>query len=242
MLNVGPRIDVAYDLTGREQFVFRGSTGLYFDRARPGNAQALVGNTFISSLVTVRNSTLQALQSAGLTTQGPPALVAFEYDAKLPTSAEWNAGVQMALPYSVALDVSYVGRHNYNAEQTVDINKIDYGTAFLASTQDPTVPVSTTPGASSFAATNPDLLRAFRGYGTLNYRSYDAWRTFHSLQFNISRRFRNGLQFGFNDAITLSDVAAVLPRYNHDGSGQVVLRDDQAQAQELLGRQDGLAC
>ncbi len=53
MLNVGPRFGMAYDLTGQQQFVLRGSTGLYFDRPRPGNAQALVGNTFISSLVTV---------------------------------------------------------------------------------------------------------------------------------------------------------------------------------------------
>ncbi len=69
------------------------------------------------------------------------------------------------------------------------------------------MPVSTTPGASSLASTNPDLLRAYRGYGSLNYRSYDAWRTFHSIQFNFNRRFRDGLQFGFSDSITLSDVA-----------------------------------
>ena len=237
MLNVGPRVGLAYDLTGQQRFVVRGAAGLYFDRARPGNAQALVGNTFISSLVTVRFSQLQSLGSGGLTTQGPPALVAYQYESKLPTSAEWNGGIQMALPWDVSLDLSYVGRHNYNAEQTVDINALDYGTAFLASTQDRTVPVSATPGASSFAATNPDLVRALRGYGSLNYRSYDAWRTFHSIQINFNRRFRNGLQFGFNDAITLSDVASALPRYDHDASGQVVLRADQAQAQELLGNQ-----
>ncbi len=143
----------------------------------------------------------------------------------------------MSLPWSVVLDVSYVGRHNYNAEQTVDINALDYGTAFLATAQDPTIPVSATPGASSLASTNPDLLRAYRGYGSLNYRSYDAWRTFHSIQFNFNRRFRDGLQFGFSDSITLSDVANAAPRYDHDASGQLVLRADQAEAQELLGDQ-----
>ncbi len=56
----------------------------------------------------------------------------------------------------------------------------------------------------------------------------------HAIQFSINRRFKNGVAFGFNDAITLQDIAKVAPRYNHDASGQPVLRADQPQAQALL--------
>ena len=44
MLNVGPRFGMAYDVNGKQRFVLRGAWGVYFDRPRPGDAQALVGN------------------------------------------------------------------------------------------------------------------------------------------------------------------------------------------------------
>jgi hypothetical protein len=68
-------------------------------------------------------------------------------------------------------------------------------------------------------------------------RFYEGWRTFHSVQLSFNRRFRNGLQFGFNDTITLSDIARVAPRFDHRSDGQFVRRADEAEAQELLGDQ-----
>ena len=71
------------------------------------------------------------------------------------------------------------------------------------STQDRTLAASTTPGATSYAATNPDLVRGYRGYSSMasTSRFYEGWRTYHSIQFSVNRRFRDGLQFGFNDTI-----------------------------------------
>jgi long-subunit fatty acid transport protein len=43
-----------------------------------------------------------------------PALITFQYDAKLPSSWQWQGGVQMTLPWAMALDVSYVGNHGFN--------------------------------------------------------------------------------------------------------------------------------
>jgi len=83
-LNVGPRFGTAYDLLGNQHVVLRGSLGLYFDRPRGGNAQALVGNTFVSILQTLRYSQLQSL--SGLATQSPAQLTAYQYESKLPTS------------------------------------------------------------------------------------------------------------------------------------------------------------
>ena len=52
----------------------------------------------------------------------------------------------MVLPWASALDVSYVGQHSYNEVQTVNLNAIDFGAAFLPQNQDPTLPASTTAG------------------------------------------------------------------------------------------------
>ena len=68
-------------------------------------------------------------------------------------------------------------------------------------------------------------------------RFYEGWRTFHSVQLSFNRRFRDGLQFGFNDTITLSDEARVGPRFDHTSDGQFVRRADEAEAQKLLGNQ-----
>jgi hypothetical protein len=231
-LNVGPRFGAAYDLSGDQTLVLRGAFGIYFDRPRGGNAQALVGNTFVSTLQTLRYSQLQSL--GGLLTQSPAQLTAYQYNSKLPTATEWSSGVQMLIPWSTSVDVAYVGHHNYNAELTGQINDVDIGSAFDPNRQDPTSTPGATSGATSLAALFPDLVRGYRGYTRIALREYNGWRSYHAIQFSINRRFKNGVAFGFNDAITLQDIARVAPRYDHDASGQPFLRADQAQAQGLL--------
>jgi hypothetical protein len=240
MLNVGPRFGVAYDVTGKQQFVVRGSWGLYFDRPRPGDAQALVGNPPGGSrIITVRYGQLQSLGNGGLSTVSPPGITVFQYESKLPTSMQFSAGAQMMLPWATSLDVSYAGLHSWNDQQPWNINSIDLGTAFLESTQDRTSAPSTTPGATSYAATNPDLVRAYRGYSSMasTSRFYEGWRTYHSVQLSLNRRFRDGLQFGFNDTIQLYDEARIAPRFDHKADGAFVRRADEAEAQKLLGNQ-----
>jgi hypothetical protein len=142
--------------------------------------------------------------------------------------------MQMVLPWATSFDVAYVGHHNYNAELTSNINAIDIGTAFNPNLQDPVTTVSATPGGSSLAATVPDLVRSYKGYNSITFRNYNGWRSYDSIQFSINRRFRNGFSFGFNDAITLRDIALVAPRYDHTPDGQVVIRADQSKLQSLL--------
>src|SRR6185369_8350082 len=95
-LVVGPRFGTAYDVNGNQHLVIRGAMGMYFDRPRGGNAQALVGNTYVSSLATLRYAQLQSL--SGLSTTAPAQLTAYEYHAALPKALEWSIGTQMALP------------------------------------------------------------------------------------------------------------------------------------------------
>ena len=95
---------------------------------------------------TVRNGLLQTLGTGvGVASSGVPTLINYRYDnPSCPSSLQWNAGVQMALPWASSLDVSYVGQHSshvLNAFQSltaVNINAIDFGAAFLPQNQDPT--------------------------------------------------------------------------------------------------------
>jgi hypothetical protein len=238
-LRVGPRVGLAYDVSGTQRLVLRGGVGVYYDRPRPGDAQALAAITGES--VTVRYSQLQTL-GGGLTTQGASQITAYEYEAKLPRTTTWNGGMQMMLPWSTSFDVAYTGRAGRDQQIggqdfPININTIDLGTGFDPALQDRTLALSALPGSSSLAAQNPNAVRGYRGYSNILYRQYDGWRNFHSIELSVNRRFRNGLQFGFNDTIVLSDVLSVDPRYDHGPDGQRVLRADQAEAQELLGNQ-----
>jgi hypothetical protein len=232
---VAPRFGVAYDLTGAQQVVLRGGGGLFFDRTRGDQTISAAAAPPTSRTVTVRYGQLQNLGSGGLSTEGAPALAGlWEYDAgALPSSVQWNGGIQMALPWAMALDVSYVGQHSFHTPEGVNLNEIDFGAAFLPANQDPTQAVRSP--ATSFAATNPNLVRAFRGYGSIGTQLQRGWQTFHSIQLSLNRRFTNGLSLGFNDTITLYDHRSTSARLQHDADGSYFIRDDQSTADALFG-------
>jgi len=233
-LGAAPRFGAAWDVSGDQRFVVRGGGGLFFDR--PTNFQLTV-NPPTQYNVSVSNSTLQSLAGSGRV-QGPPTMLVYQQNAKLPSSIQWNGGVQTALPWAAILDVSYVGQHAYNqlinslGGQGVNINAVDFGGAFLPANQDPTLPASAIPGAAAVPA---DVMRSFQGYSRIGQFQHIAWRTYHSLQLSLQRRFRDGVSFGFADTIGLSDTQSTAPRLEHFADGTYQLRADQAEADALLG-------
>jgi hypothetical protein len=229
-LGVAPRFGMAYDLTGKQSIVLRGGGGLYFDRPSGNAVFGQVLNPPARRSVTLRYSQLQNLGQGGLATEAPSSLSVYEYDSPLPSSAQWNAGVQMALPWASVLDIQYVGQHGYNIVEGININAVDFGTAYLPEYQDRTL-AATTPGATSVST---DLMRAFRGYAGITQNVSRGWVTHHSLQLSFQRRFQNGLSWGINDTIGLSSVGSTGARLQHNPDGTVTYRDDQAQADDLL--------
>lgn len=231
---IAPRFGMAYDVTGSQAVILRGSLGLFFDRTAANSTRASGSNPPVSDNVTLRYGQLQDLTS-GLVIKGAPVLGgAWEYEpAGLPSSTQWNVGMQTALPYAMALDVSYVGQHAFNQPVNANINAVDFGEAFLAENRDRTLAPNATPGATALSA---DLLRAIAGYGSITQVQQYGWRTYHSFQFSLNRRFNNGISFGFNDTWSLLDHQNTAPRFEHTADGTAVLRADQATADALLGR------
>ncbi len=230
LLRVAPRFGMAYDLTGTQQIVFRGGGGLFYDRPNGNDIYAQVTNPPAVQNVTVRYGQLQAL-SSGISTVGAPSLNVYQYDAKLPSSWQWNAGVQMMLPWSTSLDVAYTGQHSWNTPQAVNINAVDFGAAFAPANQDQTLAPSVTPGATAVVT---DLLRGYRGYGAITRRMSTLWRTFHGINLSFQRRFTKGVSFGFNDTITVYDRQNSNARLQHAPDGSFSYRADQAEANALF--------
>ena len=229
-LKVAPRFGMAYDVTGSQNVILRGGGGLFFDRPAGNSIFTQVQNPPTIRNLTVRYTDLQSL-SSGLTTEAPPTLSVYQYESGLPSTWQWNGGIQMVLPWATALDIEYAGQHAFNLVENVDINGVDFGSAYLAGNQDPTLS-SATPGAAAVLA---DQMRAIRGYSTITQAAARGYLDSHTLQFALNRRFRNGFSFGFNEAIVLSQKGSTTARLQHNADGSFSERADQAEADELLG-------
>jgi hypothetical protein len=235
---LAPRFGVAYDLTGQQRMVVRGGIGLFNDRPAGDTMYSQVGNPGFSTSRTVRYASLQQLAS-GVEIQGPPQLTSvWPYEADVPSSTQWNAGIQMALPWASTIDVSYVGQHGFNelrevrGQQQVDINAVDFGAAFLPENQDPTRAPSSTPGATAYST---DLLRPYRGLGQVGFNFPEYHETYHSIQTSLNRRFRDGVAFGVNYTLGLSweGNVGLLQRLQHAPDGTYSIRSDQAEYERL---------
>jgi len=243
----GPRVGAAYDLTGDQKIVLRGSYGLFYDRLQGDSIFGQIGNPPNGQGSTVFNSTLQNVASGTSALRPAPVSLIYYYDAKIGAASTWNGGVQMVLPWSSALDVSYVGAHNYNSvafgtisvpagQQPLDLNAPDAGTAYLPQFQDQTLlgpGASTVPGAT---AVTTDLLRPYRGLGAIVTTWPRFWSQYDSIQTAFNRRFRNGWQTGFSWTLALRfDGNTMSPQHLvHNADGTIGLADYQQADDELL--------
>jgi hypothetical protein len=236
----GPRFGAAYDLTGTQSIVIRGGGGMFYDRPDGNTIFSIPGNPQPAHPELTSNNLFNAsLSQIGTVTALPaPQLTTFQYNAAIPTSIQWNAGVQMALPWSSSLDISYVGNHGKNllgafqGGTAVNLNAVDFGTAYLPSSQDPTV-TSSVPGGGAYS--NANLLRPYKGYGLINQNTTAFHDQYHSLQMSFNRRFRNGIQFGVNwtESLSLTGNTGLQQRLQHNADGSYTLRGDQAQYEAL---------
>ncbi len=242
---VAPRAGFALDVTGRQRLILRAGFGTFFDRPSGNSVQNSSSNPPYSIGTTINSILVQDLAKG--VTQTPtavPQLIVYQYNNdQLPTNAQWNAGVQVALPWSSSLDVAYVGLHewavllagnsNSTAGNGVNVNAVDFGSAFLPKNQDPTLASSTTPGATSLST---DQMRAIRGYGAIFQYQQKGWSTFHSIQTSFQRRYVRGLSAVFNWTWTLSNTGTTgltQPRLQHAADGTWSVRADQGAYENL---------
>ncbi len=233
-LVLAPRVGAAYDLKGNQKIVVRGGFGIFYDRPDGHRAFTNVTNPPVVASSTAQWGQLTQISNPQFPVGPVSNLFVTEFHDNIPSDAQWNAGVQVALPWLSSVDFSYVAHHAYNIlnagdNQAINLNAIDLGTTFKASSQDPTVPGTVLPDS---------LLRAFRGYGSIQQNSGQFYRTYHSLQTTFNRRFRDGLSFTVAWTLGLSDKGNQNPpggnpvlRLNHSSDGTYTVRPDQATAE-----------
>ncbi|HVW09433.1 MAG TPA: TonB-dependent receptor [Bryobacteraceae bacterium] len=236
-LVVGPRIGAAYDVTGKSNWVIRGGIGLFYERPDGNTVFSTPGNAPIATDQNLYQSTLTSLGS-GLSPLPVPSLVTMQYNLPIPSTWEWQAGIQKSLPAGMVVDFSYVGDHAYNqfggtqggTQQA--INQVPLGQAYLPQYQDPTLGASTVPGASAYTT---NLLRPFAGLGTIGQNTAAFQNSYHSLQLSVNRRFSHGFLIGANYTYGISATGntGLVQRYTETAPGVLVLRSDEAAYEAL---------
>jgi len=162
----------------------------------------------------------------------------FQYDAQIPTSVQWNSEMQVTLPWASALTAAYVGNHGYNrlgafqGGQTVNLNAVDFGAAYLPQNQDPTKGPGAFPGIN---AVTTNLLRPYRGLGIVAQQTTEFWDTYHSVQLSLNRRYRDGFAFGVNytRGLSFKGNTGLQKRLVHAADGTITVRADQAEYEAL---------
>ena len=197
---VSPRLGFAYDITGKQAFVARGAFGILYNRPQGNQVYNLINNPPGMQIPMLTWG--MANNVAGATgLNAPVSLAPNVYEWTLPTVYQWNLGIQMKLPAAFTFDVAYVGSESRHLLQKRQINAPPYGTAYQASSQDPTrgqacsgcPALSPIPGGNALPT---DLLRPDQGYGAINLWEFSAYSNYKALQTSINRRFREGLMFG----------------------------------------------
>ena len=238
----GPRIGAAYDLTGKGTFVIRGGAGLFYERPDGNTVFSTPGNPPIATAQNLYYGQLQSVGQGGLSPQPVPGMVTYQYNAKIPSTWQWQVGVQKSLPGQMLLDFSYVGNHAYNqlgatqGGNTQSLNQIPFGTAYLPQNQNPTLAPSTVPGADAYST---NLLRPYPGLGSIGQNTPIFHSTYHSLQLTVNRRFSHGFALGANytRGISLRGNNGLTQRYQLQG-GVLVLWSGEAAYEALNSFQD----
>lgn len=187
---IDPRVGLAYSIN--EKTVFRAGVGAFHDRLTVNDNTLLGGNAPLQLAEAVQNGIADNPGGSNTGQVSYPILASMQDPVnKAPIAWNWNATVQRQLPWSMTLEVGYVGRDAYHLTRDRNINSLLPGT------------VQANPGISA------DALRPFQGYSTITLAEDAANAKYHGLQTQWNRRFKSGFAFGasytFSKSLTNAD-------------------------------------
>jgi len=224
-----PRFGIAYQINSKT--VFRLGGGVFYERVAtfgPG-----ITSNYTTNPPSLRQATLYYGNVANIaTTAGtffPTAINRLSQDGHIPTTYNYNAGIQRELPHKLFLEVSYVGAQNRHLWLAQPLNQAPVGSAWLPYSQDPT----TTAKFDGSTNLPVNMYRPYAGYTSAG-ADY-TWGTstnYNALQFSLQRRY-GALQFGTSYTWSKALGVGVGHQTNTRAFGYGPLPQDRTQSLQL---------
>lgn len=187
-----PRIGLAWDVTGKQNLVFRAGGGVYYDRYQGNDIFNMIVNPPTIYQATVYNDLATNLASAQQYLS-PFAINGIDYNGNVPTVINYSAGVQAKLPSAVRLDVAYVGSITRHLMDTINLNAVPYGAYFVPQNQDPTKVKSNPTAVLGSNAYSSNFLAPYQGYSSITEEEFGGTTNYNSMQVKVDRWFGKGL-------------------------------------------------
>jgi len=254
--SVGPRVGVAYDLTGKGRTVLRGGYGIYYGRIPNGIIAYALQNTGLTepSLALVALSLTPSDANApvypnilpGVPTNGSlsSTVTRLSGDFTRPRMQDYTIGVQQQLPLGIVATATYAHTHGNRLEIQIDSNlpspqftrtyQLPDGSTFA-------VPFSGGVIRTAAGATvNVNAARPNATVGAINTNTSRGESWYNGLLLDIRRRMKNGVQI--NGAFTWAKAENTVGNDNGGGATSETAFNGGTPADEFhLGSNRGLS-